>query len=650
VALWSDGVRPGRTGRFVPVAVPPVAPPRPVRERGPAGIRRPLGLCPEIDCLRHRLPPAALAAAEARARTLDVGADEVLVASGLLTEDAYGRALALSLQLHFVALDELPRSACPLADDALLRAARTNVLALKGDGDPLWVVASRGLQARAFIALMRTRPDLRRRFCVTTPERLRRFVEVHCGDLIAYRAAEALRAGYPALSAARRPLRARGWLALAALACGIAAAPGASLALAEAALTAIFLAATVLRLVAAAHRAPAPERPAPPLRDAALPRYTVVAALYDEVEALPGLIAALAAFDYPAEKLEILLVLEADDAWTRLAAEFLQKRARFHVLLAAPQGPRTKPKALNCALPFARGDLLVVFDAEDRPEPDQLRRAANAFAAGGDALACVQARLTIDNARDGWLTRLFAAEYAGLFDVLLPGLAALRLPIPLGGSSNHFRTAALRAVGGWDPHNVTEDADLGIRLARFGYASGVIASSTYEEAPAQVRPWLYQRTRWLNGWMQTLIVHMREPRRLWREAGTAGAAAFYLILGGTCAAALVQPIVLLWLALAWVAGIPLLPHGGPTAQALAGWTHVAAFATGYAAAALVGLVGLKRRGLLSLAWCFAALPLLWLMISAAAWRALVQLVRAPQLWEKTRHGLARTSQRGRRDQ
>ena len=95
----------------------------------------------------------------------------------------------------------------------------------------------------------------------------------------------------------------------------------------------------------------------------------------------------------------------------------------------------------------------------------------------------MQARLAIDNASDGWLSRHFAAEYAGQFDVFLPALAKLRLPLPLGGTSNHFRADVLRKVGGWDPFNVTEDADLGMRLARFGYRTGVIGSTTWEEAP-----------------------------------------------------------------------------------------------------------------------------------------------------------------------
>jgi cellulose synthase/poly-beta-1,6-N-acetylglucosamine synthase-like glycosyltransferase len=236
--------------------------------------------------------------------------------------------------------------------------------------------------------------------------------------------------------------------------------------------------------------------------DDGLPVYTIVVALYREAAAVKGLVAALRALNYPVEKLDIKLVVEADDTQTRMAIAALGLGLPFEIIVAPASGPRTKPKALNAALPFARGSFVAVYDAEDRPERDQLRLALEAFVAGDGRLACVQARLTIDNSRDSWLSRLFTAEYAGLFDVFLPGLAAWRLPLPLGGSSNHFRAAVLRECGAWDPYNVTEDADLGMRLARFGYRTAVIPSSTYEEAPARFGPWLKQRTRWFKGWMR----------------------------------------------------------------------------------------------------------------------------------------------------
>jgi cellulose synthase/poly-beta-1,6-N-acetylglucosamine synthase-like glycosyltransferase len=209
-------------------------------------------------------------------------------------------------------------------------------------------------------------------------------------------------------------------------------------------------------------------------------------------------------------------VVEADDAETRAAVAALGLEAPFEEIVSPLAGPRTKLKALAAVLPFARGTFLVVYDAEDLPEPDQLRVALAAFRNGSTELACVQARLAVDNISDSWLTRHFAAEYAGLFDVFLPALADLKLPLPLGGTSNHFHTETLRKIGGWDPFNVTEDADLGMRLARFGYLIGVIASTTWEEAPVRFMPWLRQRTRWFKGWMRLVnrLIIAFEPNRL----------------------------------------------------------------------------------------------------------------------------------------
>ena len=343
--------------------------------------------------------------------------------------------------------------------------------------------------------------------------------------------------------------------------------------------------------------------------------------------------------DYPPEKLDIKLVLEPDDDATRAAVARLRLGAPFEVVIAPDIGPRTKPKALNVALALARGAFTSVFDAEDRPEPDQLRRALEAFDEDG-RLACVQARLTIDNTGDGWLARLFTAEYAGLFDVFLPAIAKRRLPLPLGGSSNHFRTAALRAVGGWDPFNVTEDADLGMRLSRRGYETAMIASTTYEEAPARLVPWLRQRTRWFKGWIQTWLVHMRAPRRLMRELGLGGFLAFQLLVGGTVLAALIHAVFAILLAIGWLGS----PFAGLNQIAtVPGSLYAVTLVAGYLTSGLLGAVGLARRGLAATAWWLVLMPLHWVLLSLAAWRAIVQLIRDPYRWEKTEHGQAVTS-------
>ncbi|WP_244498781.1 glycosyltransferase family 2 protein [Methylobacterium sp. GXS13] len=275
----------------------------------------------------------------------------------------------------------------------------------------------------------------------------------------------------------------------------------------------LFLVMTTFRLVAPVIAAPVTAEPVDLLAEAELPIYTVLVALHREAAVVPRLIQGLAALDYPAAKLDIKLLIEADDPETAAALARIALPARFAVITVPPGMPRTKPRALNAALPLARGALLTVYDAEDVPDPGQLRLSASLFARLPERTACLQGRLVIDNADDSRLARAFALEYAGLFDVLNPALARLDMPVPLGGPSMHLRTRILRALHGWDPWNVTEDADLGMRLALAGYAVGDLPSATIEEAPARLGPWLAQRTRWLKGLMQTSLAHGRRPRQ-----------------------------------------------------------------------------------------------------------------------------------------
>lgn len=332
--------------------------------------------------------------------------------------------------------------------------------------------------------------------------------------------------------------------------------------------------------------------------------------------------------------------MEADDDETRAAIAALALPPHMAEVAVAPVGPRTKPKALEAALPFVRGSIIAVYDAEDLPEPDQLRRAVAAFREGGPKVGCVQARLCIDNDRESWISAQFAAEYAGQFDVLLPVLSALGLPIPLGGTSNHFRRRVLDQVGGWDPYNVTEDADLGIRLARAGWQTRVISSSTYEEAPVTRRAWIGQRTRWLKGWAQTLLVHGRRPRALVRDIGPGGTLALMLLTAGPYAAALVHPLCLaLFVAdiARGVAGLPCTTVIEVVTSALTYTTLVA----GYVGAAMTMIVGLGRRGMRPNWRAIGGMPFYWLLLSVAAWRAVVELIRRPYHWQKTEHGVAR---------
>jgi glycosyltransferase XagB len=373
--------------------------------------------------------------------------------------------------------------------------------------------------------------------------------------------------------------------------------------------------------------------------DEDLPIYSVIAALHREAAVVDQLLSAIERLDYPSAKLDVIVAVEADDEDTRAAITARRHRIPITVIPVVPAKLRTKPKALNVALPFARGTFTVIYDAEDRPERNQLRRALLAFHSAGNDLACVQARLCTDT-KTGWLAHYFTAEYAGHFDFFLPRLAALGLPLPLGGSSNHFRTAMLREVGGWDPHNVTEDADLGMRLARFGYRSGVIDSTTYEEAPAKIGAWLGQRTRWFKGWMQTWLVHMREPGRLFRELGCGGFLTFQLIVGGNALVAIAHPA--LFFGLSWKLAQPLSMGDQQTVGTQMGH-YMAAATFGYCASASLGFLGLWQRGMLNRAGVLILTPVHWLLLSLAAWSAAIELIRKPYFWKKTEHGVDKRS-------
>ena len=575
--------------------------------------------------------------AELRAMEVGVGADRALIAADIISEEAYLAALTTSLGIPFEPLDDIPRAACPLSDDRLVEAASLGILPLTLAGTLHFVVAPRAMAARWLVEAMRPDSDLAQRIRITTAERLHHFIADHGARAIAHRAAEALRTARPDLSAGAGGLRpATALSVLAATALALLMAPGNVMTIFDVALGLVFLAWAGLRLLGTLTASATPHQ-SKTFSDDQLPVYTIIVALYREAAAVKDLVAALRRLNYPKEKLDIKLVLEADDHETRARLEAMRLTAPFELIIAPAVAPRTKPKALNAALPFARGSFVVVYDAEDRPEPNQLRHALEAFSADDDRLACAQARLTIDNTTDSWLARLFTAEYAGLFDVFLPSLATWRLPLPLGGSSNHFRTDVLRRIGAWDPYNVTEDADLGMRLARFGYRTTVITSTTYEEAPARLHPWLKQRTRWFKGWMQTWLVHMRAPHQLMRALGPAGFAVFQLVVGGTVLAALVHPlfvIELLW---------GMITAGSVEISKFSIGFHAVALTTGYFASAILALMGLARRRLLDCAWVLLLMPFYWLLLSLAAWRALDQLVRDPYRWEKTEHGLACSS-------
>ncbi len=347
---------------------------------------------------------------------------------------------------------------------------------------------------------------------------------------------------------------------------------------------------------------------------------------------VPQLLAALDALDYPKAKLDVKLVLEAGDAAT-LAAVSRAAPAWADIVVVPAGGPQTKPRALNAALPSARGDLLVIYDAEDVPDPRQLRAAAARFAAEPD-LDCVQGRLAIHNFAEGWLPRCFALEYAVLFDLFVPGLAALGLPFGLGGTSNHFRLRALREVGAWDAWNVAEDADLGVRLARSGRRIGSLALDTLEEAPVDLGNWFRQRVRWQKGWMQTVITHSRHPLRLARELGPARTTAlFALTVGGTLGAMVWPALTLTLIAHA----LTPIPDDGAGLRIFEDVVTYLISIVGAQSIVMPMLAVIKLRGLQKCRATLLTLPAYYLLICAASWVAAYELARRPFHWSKTEH-------------
>jgi glycosyltransferase XagB len=396
-----------------------------------------------------------------------------------------------------------------------------------------------------------------------------------------------------------------------------------------------------LVLVMAAQNAPVMQFAHQELRavpDNELPDYSILVPLYREENVLPALLSKLSSLDYPAHRLQVLLLIEEDDELTRAALGRAVLDSRFVIVLIPPSQPRTKPKACNVGLRHARGEFCVIYDAEDRPEPDQLRKAVAAFRSLPSWVVCVQAELQYWNPWTNWLTRCFAAEYALNFSLVLRGLDRFRLPIPLGGTSNHFRTKALRELGAWDPHNVTEDADLGMRIARRGWSVQMMVSVTEEEANSRVGNWIRQRSRWIKGYYQTWLVHMRSPWQLWRELGPRQFCAFHLTLGFSGLTGLMNPIFWALTGVYLVSGPGYIRALFPSVVLYLG---VFSMLIGNLLMVYSMMAGCMDRGLYGAVRSMLAIPFYWGLMSIAAYKALLQLLRPSRrhYWELTEHGL-----------
>jgi len=576
------------------------------------------------------LPPEAIsrvfAAAGGGASTLDA-----LLAEGVLREDGYYRALARQLGCEYYSGDNR------IAEGVnIVKAMQSGVAALEWSGQgPRAVIAPRPPSVARLIEMTRLGRLNPNSYAVISPHGLASLLRNRHGQAIL---AEAL-GRLPARLSAKTGMRPAQIAVLAVIAAAATAAGVANiqalLLAASLALWAVFLASIAFRSLAAVADNATPRPPL--LADEECPVYTVVAPLYREADVVDDLVRALDALDYPKTKLDIKIVVEKRDRETLNRLVRLQLPARYEIVVAPPGAPATKPRALNIAMLTARGEHVVVFDAEDAPAPDQLRLAASRFAAEA-RVDCLQARLTIRNSEDSWLSKLFAAEYAVLFDLINPGLCALDLPIALGGTSNHFRTRALLDAGCWDEWNVAEDADLGVRLARLGYVVGSLDSDTEEEAPAELWNWFRQRMRWQKGWMQTCVVHSREPLRFVGDLGPVRAATATALLFGSVVSALFWPFFALdtlWRVISASAGESLAWR-----EATDVFVYLLALA-GVWAVVIPAVAAAKPRKLKVTAATVALFPVYYLLVSVAAWAAVLDFAARPHYWAKTRHGLAR---------
>jgi glycosyltransferase XagB len=559
---------------------------------------------------------------------------DYLLSEGKVVEDAYYRALAIHLGCEYY------NGEPPLARsfDAV-KGLRCGVGPLEPrTARPRIVIAPHAQFVSRLIEATRSGSIRSGSFALASPQRFASLVRAYRSPELLDVALDRLPAGLTAREGMTRFQTAVvSTAAILALCLGVADFKLLQ-ALSSAGLWLMFSASVTLRSMAAiANR---PEVFSPKIPDYELPNYTVVVALYREASVVKDLVKAIDALDYPKGKLDIKFVVEQRDVETFSQIVELRLPGRYEVVVAPLGKPQTKPRALNIALSNARGDLIVVYDAEDIPAPDQLRLAASRFAADKD-LDCLQARLAIRNHGESWLSKLFAIEYAILFDVINPGLCALDLPIPLGGSSNHFRVRSLVGVGAWDEWNVTEDADLGVRLARFGYRVKALDSDTWEEAPFEIGNWFRQRVRWQKGWMQTLIVHARRPIFFWRDLGSRRAVAATTLIIGAIFGCLFWPafaVGTIWRAAAAGQGAM-----SPSREMSDVFTYILAI-SGVWTILLPAVIAAKFRRLNVTASELLLLPIYYLLVSAATWVAMLDLALRPHYWAKTTHGRSRQGQ------
>lgn len=369
------------------------------------------------------------------------------------------------------------------------------------------------------------------------------------------------------------------------------------------------------------------------------PSYTIFCPLYKEWSVIPQFVKSILRLDYPKDKLQVLLLLEEDDFESIEKVGGMKLPGNFEVVIVPDSAPKTKPKACNYGLLRATGEYSVIYDAEDIPERDQLKKTVIAFEKSDPRVVCMQAKLNFYNPRQNVLTRVFTAEYSLWFDLTLTGLQSINAPIPLGGTSNHFKTENLKKLKGWDAFNVTEDCDLGMRLVKEGYTTAIVHSTTFEEANSDFSNWLGQRTRWIKGYIQSYLVHMRTPKKLMKDLNNPHLLTFQFIVGGKVLMMFINPLL-------WVSTITYFafrPVAGTFIESFFPgpvlYMSVFAFVVGNFLYFYYYMIGCAKRGHYDLIKYGLLIPFYWLAMSYSAWLAVYKIIAEPHYWYKTKHGL-----------
>jgi cellulose synthase/poly-beta-1,6-N-acetylglucosamine synthase-like glycosyltransferase len=595
----------------------------------------------DIICADNPSHDAAIRKALSLQQRFKTRLGDILVRYSLLPQRTVTEAIARQHNMPLVWLDNAPQMATLIQGRDIAHYRRHHFVPFAREGNKLILATSE--PSETLIAWATRHYAMHIELVVTSPRDIRAAIQHHCATGTTRTAVHSLRRRFRHLSASRTMTRKQivsSVIALIVLSSALFFSSTEEIWYALIILcNAFYLSTLAFKLYLYLIWLELPRsKPAMLVEDEDLPIYSILVPMYREGETtIQNLLRAIDRLDYPKHLLDVKLICEADDNGTIAVIKQLHPPEYCELILVPPSSPRTKPKACNVALPSVRGEFVVIYDAEDAPEPAQLRKAVNRFRYAPHNVACLQSPLNYYNRDENMLTRLFAIEYSALFKLMLPALQHIGIPIPLGGTSNHLRTAVLRDIGGWDAFNVTEDADLGIRLAYFGYTTQMLQSITMEESPVTFSAWFKQRARWIKGYLQTWLVYTRDMRNLRERLGHVGYYGFHFFIGAPALTFLLAPIfwVIFIISFLGVFATPLSPFllsicmvsffGGIASH----WLY---------ARAVIRMehwegIGIRHAGLL--------FPFYWLLHAPASIKALKDLIFRPHHWEKTLHGVSK---------